>query len=146
MSIPSSVFCNCLFFPIIDSCSHFARYFYTTRKDGAVHTILLAREETPNLCSNSKLSFQGILLLSSHNLAMCCICHLKSITFTSGRQEEKKPASFVETSFSPFLHKEVYWMVQQWQFLLWLRFCWPNSWFLCPPKPNEKDRDRIWRK
>ena len=146
MSIPSSVFCNCLFFPIIDSCSHFARYFYTTRKDRAVHTILLAREETPILCNNSKLSFQGSLLLCSHNQAMCCICHLKSITFTSGRQKKKKKkktASFVESSFSPFLHREVYWMVQQWQLLLWLRFCWPNSWFSLPPKPNKKDRENL---
>ena len=90
MSIPSSVSCNCLFFPIIDSCSHFARYFYTTRKDRAVRIILLAREETPNLCNNSKLSFQGSLLLCSHNQAMCCICHLKSITFTSGRKRRRK--------------------------------------------------------
>ena len=111
MSIPSSVFCNSLFFPIIDSCSHFSGYFYTTRKDKAVHIILLAREETPNLCNNSKLSLQGSLLFSSHNQAMCCICHLKVNHFhiwQAKEEEEKKLASFVKSSFSPFLHRDIY--------------------------------------
>ena len=148
MSIPNSVFCNCLFFPIIDSCSHFARYFYTTRKDRAVHTILLAKE-TPSLCNNSKLSFQGILLLSSHNQAIRCTCHLKSITFISGRQKKKKKRKqpVLLNPLSPHfcIEKLTEWFSSESSYCDYA-FAGQNFGFLCPPKPNKKDRDRIWRK
>ena len=149
MSIPNSVFCNCLFFPIIDSCSHFARYFYTTRKDRAVHTILLAREETPILCNNSKLSFQGSLLLCSHNQAMCCICHLKSITFTSGRKRRRKKRKqpVLLNPLSPHfcIGKFTEWFSSESSYCDYA-FAGQIFGFLCPPKPHKKDRDRIWRK
>ena len=67
----------------------------------------------------------------------------QSLSHLAGKRRRKKTASFVECSFSPLLHREVYWMVQQWQLPLWLCFCWPNFWFSLPPKPNKKDRDRI---
>ena len=153
MSIPSSVFCNCLFFPITDSCSHLASCFYATRKDRAVRTILLAREETPNLCNNSKLSFQGSLLLCSHNQAMCCIYHLKSITFTSGRQKKKKkkkkerkqPVFLKPLSPHFCIGKFTDWFSSESSHCDYA-FAGQILGFLCPPKPNKKDRDRIWRK
>ena len=146
MSIPNSVFCNCLFFPIIDSCSHFARYFYTTRKDRAVHTILLAREERHPSCATIPSFLFKVASYCAAIIRPCAVFIIwsQSLSHLAGKEEEKKKtASFVESSFSPFLHREVYGMVQQWQLLLWLHFCWPNSWFSLPPKPNKKDRENL---
>ena len=70
MSITKQYLLWLFIFPIIDSCSHFSGYFYTTRKDITVSTISLIREETLTLWSNLELSFQGSLLLSSQNHPM----------------------------------------------------------------------------
>ena len=50
----------------------------------------LPEKKLPTCATIPSFLFKVALLLSHHNQAMCCICHFKSITFTSGRQKKKK--------------------------------------------------------
>ena len=147
MSIPNSVFCNCLFFPIIDSCSHLASYFYTTRKDRAVHTILLAREERHPSCATIPSFLFKVASYSAAIIRPCTVFVIwsQSLSHLVGKKKKNQPVLLKPLSPHFCIGKFTEWFSNDSSHCDYA-FAGQILGFLCPPKPNKKDRDRIWRK
>ena len=72
------------FFPIIESCSHFSSYLYSTRKTEQYTKFTFQRKNFPP-CATIPNFLSKVAYYSP-----CSMYHLKSIKFTSGRQKIKK--------------------------------------------------------
>ena len=148
MSIPNSVFCNCLFFPIIDSCSHFARYFYTTRKDRAVHTILLAREERHPSCATIPSFLFKVASYSAAIIRPCAVFVIwsQSLSHLVGKKKKKKQPVLLKPLSPHFcIRKFTEWFSNDSSYCDYT-FAGQILGFLCPPKPNKKYGESLWRK